>query len=83
MMEGIRAMALRTLDRITIVGMISGILLLVQPWWQGGFRIGFFTTLGFTVLQIVTSHVLQASGRRTRGLDSSSAQLPRAEADPK
>lgn len=58
-------MMLRVLDLITIMGMITGILLLVQPWWQGGFRVGFFTTLGFTILQVITSHLLYASRHRT------------------
>jgi hypothetical protein len=32
--------------------------IVLQPWWSGGLRMGFFLTASFTVLQIVTSHVV-------------------------
>lgn len=47
----------RRIERAALVGMGLGVLLMLQPWWAGGLRAGFFATLGFTVLQIVASHV--------------------------
>ncbi|MBN1675837.1 MAG: hypothetical protein JXR37_32635 [Kiritimatiellae bacterium] len=48
---------IRRLDILALAGMAGGIGLIIQPWWAGGFRVGFFATLLFTVLHIVTSHV--------------------------
>jgi hypothetical protein len=45
------------LDRAAMWGMAAGILLMLQPWWLRGFRIGFFATAAFTLAQIVTSHL--------------------------
>ena len=44
-------------DKCAIAGMALGIGIILQPWWPGGFSVGFFATLGFTVLHIVTSHM--------------------------
>lgn len=44
-------------DRLTLVGMAVGVALLLQPWWAAGFRVGFFVTLGSTLLQIVAAHL--------------------------
>ena len=46
------------LDRIALAGMGASLAIVLQPWWSGGLRIGFFLTAVFTVLQIVTSHVI-------------------------
>ena len=45
------------LDRIARIGMALGILLIFQPWWAGGLRLGFMFTLVFTILHIITSHM--------------------------
>jgi len=45
------------LDRACLVMMALGVGLLLQPWWSGGFAVGFWLTLAGTVGQIVTSHV--------------------------
>jgi len=45
------------LDRTSLAGMAFGIGLILQPWWTGGFRAGFFVTAAATVLHIVTSHI--------------------------
>jgi len=37
--------------------MMSGIALVVQPWWNDGLRIGFFVTLVTTIMYIVVSHI--------------------------
>ena len=50
---------MRTLDILALGGIAAGIGLLLQPWWPGGFRCGFFLTMGFTILHIVTSHLNQ------------------------
>ena len=49
------------LDRIARAGLVCGVALMLQPWWQEGLRYGFFATAGFTILHIVTSHLV---GRR-------------------
>ena len=49
--------AWRIADRATLLAMAAGLALVFQPWWTGGFRLGFFVTLGATVAQIVASHV--------------------------
>jgi hypothetical protein len=46
------------LDRMTLVAIALGIAVMLQPWWDRGFRVGFFLTLIATVGQIVTSHML-------------------------
>ena len=46
------------LDKIAQIGMALGIVLIFQPWWSKGLRIGFFTTLLFTILHIITSHLI-------------------------
>ena len=51
---------IRWLDRVAMVSITGGILLLVQPWWQAGFRLGFFATIAATLLHIVTSHLVEA-----------------------
>jgi hypothetical protein len=53
-------MILRSLDKVSLVGMALGVGLMLQPWWTAGFQIGFFLTLFSTLLQIVTSHVVIA-----------------------
>jgi len=38
--------------------MALGVLLMLQPVWTHGLRVGFFVTLVSTVLEIVTAHML-------------------------
>ena len=45
-------------DRALLWGMGLGALLMLQPYWLGGLRAGFFVTLACTVLQIITAHLL-------------------------
>jgi hypothetical protein len=45
-------------DRTAQVGLLLGILLVLQPWLPGGLRLGFSVTLLATVLHIVTTHLL-------------------------
>ena len=52
-----RAPLITKLDRLTLICMALGIGVMIQPWWQAGFRVGFFLTLAFTLAQIVTSHM--------------------------
>ncbi len=47
-----------TMDRVTLGGMGVSIALMLQPWWSGGFKFGFFCTIVFTIGQIVFSHLL-------------------------
>jgi hypothetical protein len=48
---------IRIFDKFSLVGMALGVALMLQPWWAMGFAVGFFMTLGSTVLQIVASHL--------------------------
>lgn len=54
--------AVELLDRASLAGIAAGIALAMQPWWPGGFRVGFFVVLASTLAQIVASH-LPARGR--------------------
>ena len=47
---------MRTLDRLAWIGMVVAVAIMLQPWWSGGLRFGFFATLVLTILHIVTSH---------------------------
>ncbi len=47
---------LRQLDRLAISGMMLSVVIMLQPWWAGGLRAGFFGSLVFTLLHIYTSH---------------------------
>jgi hypothetical protein len=47
----------KRLGLIALAGIASGIGLILQPWWEGGFRAGFFVTIVFTILHIVVSHL--------------------------
>lgn len=48
---------IRVLNLAALTGMGLGMGLILQPWWAGGFRTGFFATVVFTVLHIVASHL--------------------------
>ena len=50
-------MSARAWDRMTLAGIGISIFITLQPWWPAGLRIGFALTAGFTVAQIVASHV--------------------------
>ena len=54
---------IRWADRIARLGMVLGVVLILQPWWAGGLRWGFGATAVFTLLHIVASH---APGRTSR-----------------
>ena len=47
---------MRRLDRLAWIGMVTAISVMLQPWWPGGLRYGFFAALIFTLLHLVTSH---------------------------
>lgn len=46
------------LDSLLLWGIALAIAVMLQPWWLGGFRVGFFATAVCTLGQIVTSHLL-------------------------
>jgi hypothetical protein len=50
--------AIRMLDKLSLYAMAIGVGLMLQPWWPGGFRTGFFLTLISTATQIIASHLL-------------------------
>ncbi len=50
-----------SLDRLSLAGIALGLALLLQPFWAGGFRAGFFVVLASTVLQIVAAHLPRRS----------------------
>jgi hypothetical protein len=45
-------------DRALLGAMGFGTLLMLQPFWSGGLKWGFFVTLAATVLEIVTGHMV-------------------------
>jgi hypothetical protein len=51
-------MIIRTLDKLSLLGMALGVAMMLQPWWGGGFEVGFFVTILSTVMQIVASHLV-------------------------
>lgn len=51
-------MAIQLIDKIAQAGMGLGVALMLQPWWQEGLRYGFFATAFFTLLHILTSHLI-------------------------
>ena len=57
MSAGTRAARLRVLDRSALAGMAGSVALMLQPWWAGGLRAGFFLTAAFTLLSIVVTHL--------------------------
>jgi hypothetical protein len=48
----------RRRDRASLWGIGLGLLVLLQPWWEGGFLLGFLLTAAATAAQIVASHAL-------------------------
>jgi hypothetical protein len=55
----------RVADQGAVAGMGVGLMLMLQPWWDGGLRAGFFVTLAGIVAQTVTGH-LQAPASKPR-----------------
>ncbi len=49
------------LENAALVLMALGVGTMLQPWWDGGMRAGFFLALAATVAQIVVSHVPRKS----------------------
>lgn len=44
------------LEGIAAFGMAVGVAAMLQPWWTGGMRAGFFLAAACTIAQIVFSH---------------------------
>lgn len=44
-------------ERLVLAGMALGVAVMLQPWWSGGMRVGFFATACFTVLHILVAHL--------------------------
>jgi hypothetical protein len=51
-------MIIRSLDRLSLLGMALGVAMMLQPWWSSGFGVGFFAVVISTVAQIVFSHMV-------------------------
>ena len=49
----------RWFDRLSLTMIGLGVVMMLQPWWSGGFRIGFFVTTFATIVQIITSHMVR------------------------
>jgi hypothetical protein len=45
------------LDRAALAGLALGAAAMLQPWWSGGLKWGFFLALAATILHTVTSHL--------------------------
>jgi hypothetical protein len=52
-------MIIRVVDKLALAGIALGFFLVLQRWWAGGFHVGFYVTAGFTVLHIVTNHLIR------------------------
>ncbi len=50
-------MGASTLDRLSLVVMLAGVVLVLQPLWKSGFPVGFAVTGIGVVLQIVAAHL--------------------------
>jgi len=48
----------RPVELTTIGGIVLGIVGMFQPWWFGGFRLGFFLLLISTLAFILWSHIV-------------------------
>jgi hypothetical protein len=44
-------------EGLALLGMALGVAVMLQPWWTGGMRAGFFLTAACTIAQIVLSHL--------------------------
>jgi len=44
-------------ERIALIGMALGVAVMLQPWWNGGLRVGFFATALFSIAHIVVTHL--------------------------
>lgn len=47
----------RLVDRVAQLGMVVGVGLMLNPWWNEGLRYGFFATALCTIGHIITSHM--------------------------
>jgi hypothetical protein len=45
------------LEGLSLWGMALGVVTMLQPWWSGGMRAGFFLAAACTIAQIVLSHL--------------------------
>ena len=48
------------LDRFSLFAMGAGVAMMLQPWWEDGFRVGFFAALAATALQIIVGHMVKS-----------------------
>ena len=56
---------MKMLDRLALTGMGLSLLVLLQPWWSGGLRAGFFGTLATVIApQISCPRVLDSRADR-------------------
>jgi hypothetical protein len=53
------------LEGFALLGMGLGVALMLQPWWAGGMRSGFFIAAAGTIAQIVLSHLPKGSREST------------------
>ncbi len=44
-------------ERWVLIAMAASVAVMLQPWWSGGLRVGFFATLVCTLAHIVVSHL--------------------------
>ena len=52
------------MESLALAGMALGVATMLQPWWAGGMRAGFFVAAACTIAQIVLAHLpAQRSGR--------------------
>ena len=58
-----KATVYRWLDVSALGGLGLGAALVLQPWWAGGFYVGFIVAGVFTLLHVVTMHLKKPEPR--------------------
>ncbi len=54
-----------TLEGLSLQGMVLGVAVMLQPWWAGGMRAGFFLAGVSTIAQIVLGHLRRRAPSET------------------
>lgn len=60
----------RPIELSLIGGIVLGVIGMFQPWWFGGFRLGFFVLLISTLSFILWSHIIPRGVQHHAGLGS-------------
>ena len=70
----------RPIELTIIAGIILGAIGMFQPWWFGGFRLGFYLLLLSTLAFILWSHIVPRGTHQSRLSSVSVSELEQGEA---